>query len=876
MTDITPEDNARMEANKKPMTPTEAEAMIQTAREYIDAGLSVVPLIVDGKGWIKEPALYKDVIQDIRRELITPERFDELTRTERAKAWRGLAVVCGHGSGGFECIDVDLKHDPTGKIVEDYLELVKSAEPKLYARLVIAETPTGGVHIYYRRDLSQADWKERQGGLAFAVNENGTKGPALIENRILDKGYVVVPPTDGRKYRQGDFRSIPQITEQERATLFGMARELSRYIEPEREERPASRQMDTISGERPGDEYNSAVNIRDLLEPEGWKTWEGPGGRTFVLRPGASSATSGNIKDGKLWLWTTGAGLPNEKTLSPFAVYTHLRHGGDWSKAAKELYRVGYGRHQTIRMTRATIRTEKPDGSFEVIAAPGDAVSVADIHAMDAMIHRIEYPPGTDPSELFNAIAGLDAPGGPPIMLQQVNRETGEVGPEYLSPTWIVAEVIGPHEKKAQAGEEVSERDRGQIQASIAGYVRTTKNAVARSQLRAEATRWTHWEALGITADALAEMLYLAEKEAAQREWTHRRTQATEALAEAQRSGDEKAYGEALKRLNKLTSGGGIDPVRLMAVPDVKVRITDRQPGLSTGWDKLDNAGIRLRPGSMVVIGARTNNGKTAFMVNMAVRAAANNPERVFYYLGYEENDVDLYDKLIPLVSGKSWTEQQIRDAIADSSKAHADLRDAIEAVDALVDDTTGRIRIINSRPSLEEVGDYLEGEKRRGVNVSGLFIDYAQIAKVRGRFDGIRERIIHVTQVVSDIALDLDIPVVIAAQLNREAAGEIPQTSHFKESGSIEEKAALCLLLWAIEFDQVNTKDNASQGKQVSQSALKVYASKTRRFGKGDTTLQFDGPTQQIVDTGSPVSMTGRFADLVAKRKPQQTKMDL
>jgi len=44
-----------------------------------------------------------------------------------------------------------------------------------------------------------------------------------------------------------------------------------------------------------------------------------------------------------MYLFTTGTVYPNEKGLSPFAIYTYKNHNGDFSAAAKDLYNQGFG-----------------------------------------------------------------------------------------------------------------------------------------------------------------------------------------------------------------------------------------------------------------------------------------------------------------------------------------------------------------------------------------------------------------------------------------------------------------------------------------------------------------------------------------------------
>ena len=58
-----------------------------------------------------------------------------------------VGIITGKVSGGLECIDIDLKNDPTGTIYEDYKKLIPEY---LFQKLIIQTTPNDGFHLIYR------------------------------------------------------------------------------------------------------------------------------------------------------------------------------------------------------------------------------------------------------------------------------------------------------------------------------------------------------------------------------------------------------------------------------------------------------------------------------------------------------------------------------------------------------------------------------------------------------------------------------------------------------------------------------------------------------------------------------------------------------
>jgi hypothetical protein len=83
--------------------------------------------------------------------------------------------------------------------------------------------------------------------------------------------------------------------------------------------------------------------VRTVLEQHGWVRVKG-GVNEYWRRPGKATGWSATLKDGVFYVFSANAGPfePN-RAYSPFAVYTLLEHGGDWSRAASALRAQGYG-----------------------------------------------------------------------------------------------------------------------------------------------------------------------------------------------------------------------------------------------------------------------------------------------------------------------------------------------------------------------------------------------------------------------------------------------------------------------------------------------------------------------------------------------------
>lgn len=121
-----------------------------------------------------------------------------------------------------------------------------------------------------------------------------------------------------------------------------------------------------------------------------------------------------------------------------------------------------------------------------------------------------------------------------------------------------------------------------------------------------------------------------------------------------------------------------------------------------------------------------------------------------------------------------------------------------------------------------------------RRMNLCGVAIDYLQLLEVPGSGRDSREReIAKASRQMKRLALDLQIPVIVGSQLNRdsEKRGK-PGLHDLRESGAIEQDADIVILL----------HKDAESGKTSAEVA------KHRGGSTGRLDLQLDGPRFQFV----------------------------
>jgi len=106
--------------------------------------------------------------------------------------------------------------------------------------------------------------------------------------------------------------------------------------------------VERTTGTKPGDDYNSRVNCSDVLASHGWPLFYSKGNESHHTRPGKKLAVSATVfhDSNNVYIHTSApeAGpLECGKSYSPFALFALINHDGDYSAAARELAKQGYG-----------------------------------------------------------------------------------------------------------------------------------------------------------------------------------------------------------------------------------------------------------------------------------------------------------------------------------------------------------------------------------------------------------------------------------------------------------------------------------------------------------------------------------------------------
>ena len=120
---------------------------------------------------------------------------------------------------------------------------------------------------------------------------------------------------------------------------------------------------------RPGDDYSNRATYQDvlcLMKQAGWKEHFSKGEFAHLTRPGklkGISATWGFHDTKFLYIHSSDSKVrPFEhgKSYTAFAIYALLKHDGDFSAAARQLSKEGYGKHNSIEASPQEFAIDAP------------------------------------------------------------------------------------------------------------------------------------------------------------------------------------------------------------------------------------------------------------------------------------------------------------------------------------------------------------------------------------------------------------------------------------------------------------------------------------------------------------------------------------
>jgi replicative DNA helicase len=224
-----------------------------------------------------------------------------------------------------------------------------------------------------------------------------------------------------------------------------------------------------------------------------------------------------------------------------------------------------------------------------------------------------------------------------------------------------------------------------------------------------------------------------------------------------------------------------------------------RKDIIPTGWHALDNLIVGYRQRNLIVIGGRPSVGKSILAGNSTYRTASRGLPVFFSSL--EMSRTDLVERMACAVGPlDSWSVAHGK-LKADDARRLSDAAAEIERLPIEFDDSPGQTVFsicANARRLKTEKGLCL------------AVIDYLQLIDgERTRYETRNDEIGRITRQLKHLAVELNIPIIVLSQLNRDADEREPKLADLRDSGGIEQDADVVLLLHKQEEPDTERKDD-------------------------------------------------------------------
>lgn len=300
----------------------------------------------------------------------------------------------------------------------------------------------------------------------------------------------------------------------------------------------------------------------------------------------------------------------------------------------------------------------------------------------------------------------------------------------------------------------------------------------------------------------------------------------------------------------RLDQIGSLSPVEIIPIAQaaeeavqraIEARAAEGRVAACTGLIGLDTSGAVMREESLTILAARPSCGKSAFALQVADHNA--NKGRAVLFVSLEMSRSEIALRLLARDSGVSM--RQALDGKADDAAIRR-MQDCAASL------RSTRIGIITGGRSADTAGRgfdidrlcaTIRVERMRG-RCDLAVIDYLQLIDPGrdGRTSQRHEQVGAMTRKLKSLALELKIPLLVLAQLNRAAeqqgkggaavqAQGRPKLSHLRESGSIEQDA-----------DNVWFLHNLAPDGEPMKEAEFIMA-KARNGAKFFQRVYYDGP---------------------------------
>lgn len=283
---------------------------------------------------------------------------------------------------------------------------------------------------------------------------------------------------------------------------------------------------------------------------------------------------------------------------------------------------------------------------------------------------------------------------------------------------------------------------------------------------------------------------------------------------------------QTLSGLAMENSAETMHPIQDMLADYVTQKHSNRTENIiPTGCPRLDKI-LALSRGDLAVIAARPGVGKSAFVGNLAVKFSFAGYKTVLFSM--EMSSEQIMNRILSSVG-------QIPHDFLVKNSVFGQYAEELGKAASLV---YNKSKLYIDDRSCQTVRDI----KRKSIKAKAdvVIIDYLQLMKSAQKYESKVNEVAEITRDLKILAGDLNVPVILLSQLNRDVekrAGQRPVLSDLRDSGSIEQDANSIIFLSKTDRDDPN-------------SDILADVAKNRNGSTGQVIFRFDRNVQTFRET--------------------------
>lgn len=270
----------------------------------------------------------------------------------------------------------------------------------------------------------------------------------------------------------------------------------------------------------------------------------------------------------------------------------------------------------------------------------------------------------------------------------------------------------------------------------------------------------------------------------------------------------------AEKSLLKVGVGVGdgmikIDSVLINAIKKIDDwrQIDSHITGIPSGFEELDRATRGWQPGDLIILGARTSTGKTAFALNL-IRNAAETGTTIGMW-SMEMKAVYLVLRMMAAES-KTFLYRLQTGRLSDEE---------FKSITKIAIAKLAKLNIFfdeNTNVTFQSIARKARRLKKKN-DLGMIVVDYLQLMKGDGAKTNREQELAKISRDLKNLAQELEVPVIALVQLNRTEGNKVtwkygPPISSIRECGAIEQDADVIMMGWGPSDEDIS-KDPTISG---------------------------------------------------------------